>query len=119
MKRPAEISLVLVPLLVIACGGHTTAPDPCLPATYNAPACQYAVDHQGYYHDGTWYPHVYSHPFFFYSGGYSSFIAGGGRPSAIDGSHFSPSGAVSGGTTRGGFGSSGGARAAGSAGAGE
>jgi len=115
MKRPVEIPLVLVPLLVIACSGHQ-APDPCLPASYSAAACQYAVDHQGYYHDGAWYPHVYAQPFFFYSGGYSSFIAGGGRVNAIDGARYAPSAAVGSGTTRGGFGSSGSAHASGSAG---
>ena len=118
MRRPVEISLVLVPLLVVACSGHQ-APDPCLPANYNAPACQYAVDHQGYYRDGAWFPHVYSHPFFFYSGGFASYIAGGGRVNAIDGARYSPSAAVSGGTTRGGFGSSGAVHASGSSGAGE
>ena len=118
MNRPVVISLVLVPLLVVACSGQQ-APDPCLPATYNAPACQYAVDHRGYYHDGAWYPHVYSHPFFFYSGGFASFLAAGGRVNAIDGAHYSPSAAVSGGTTRGGFGTSGAAHASGSSGAGE
>ena len=117
MKRPVEISLVLVPLLVIACSGQH-APDPCLPANYNAPACQYAVDHQGYYRDGAWFPHVYSHPFFFYAGGYSTYIAGGGRVNAIDGARYAPSAAVSGGTTRGGFGSSGSVHASGSLGAG-
>jgi hypothetical protein len=117
MKRPVEISLVLVPLLVVACSGQK-APDPCLPATYSASACQYAVDHQGYYRDGVWFPHVYSHPFFFYSGGYSSYIAGGGRVNAINGARYSPTAAVSGGTTRGGFGSSGGVHASGSMGAG-
>ena len=117
MKRPAEISLILVPLLAVACTNQAVAPDPCLAQSYNAPACQYAVDHRGYYNDGIWYPHIYSHPFFYYGGMYSTFIAGGGRPSVIDGSHYAP--AVGAGTTRGGFGTSGAIHASGASGAGE
>jgi hypothetical protein len=98
MKRPAEISLFLVPLVAAACMNHP-APDPCLPQSYVATACEYAVQHQGYFSDGVWYPQVYSHPYLFYSGGYSTFISSGGRPAAIDAGHYAP-------TSRGGFGGS-------------
>lgn len=78
MKRSATVTLALVPALAAATCG-TNAPDPCEPVTYNAQACQYAVDHQGYYHGGQWYSHGYSHPFFYYGQGYSSFLSRGGR----------------------------------------
>jgi hypothetical protein len=118
MKRSATVTLTLVPALVAATCG-TDRPDPCVPATYNAEACQYAVDHRGYYHNGMWIGHSYARPFLFYSNGYSSYVAGGGQARSVPPGAFAvPPGAGVGGagsgvrgaagatsgTTRGGFG---------------
>lgn len=78
MKRSATVTLALVPALAAATCG-TNAPDPCEPVTYNAQACQYAVDHHGYYHNGEWHERGYSHPFLFYGLAYSTFLSRGGR----------------------------------------
>jgi hypothetical protein len=122
MRRSATVTLTLVPALVAAtCGSDR--PDPCVPATYNAEACQYAVDHQGYYHNGMWIGHSYARPFLFYSNGYSSYVAGGGQLRSLPSAAFAvpPAGtpgaagagsasgsrgsaSATGGTTRGGFG---------------
>src|ERR1700687_2320955 len=121
MKRSARVTLPLVPARVAAtCGSDR--PDPCVPATYNAEACQYAVDHRGYYHNGMWIGHSYARPCLFYSNGYSSYVAGGGQVRSLAPGAFAvpPGGGVggavgtgsgvrgaagaTGGTTRGGFG---------------
>jgi len=127
MKKSTIVTLGFVPALAaVACGHSPPPPDPCAPVTYSAEACQYAVDHQGYYHDGTFYRHSYGYPFFYYSNGYSSFLSGGGRPLPVAAEHFSPnfrgtsagagggaSAGVSSGTVRGGFGGTGAAHAGG------
>ena len=110
MKRSTAVTLTLVPAFAAACNNTPPAPDPCLPASYSAQACQYAVDHRGYYHDGYWVPHVYGYPYIFYSGGYNTYIVRGGRPSLISSGSYSPSLARVSPTMRGGFGSSGAAR---------
>jgi hypothetical protein len=115
VKRSATVTLTLVPALVAAtCSGDR--PDPCEPRTYSAEACQYAVDHQGYYHNGSWIGHSYGRPFIFYSNGYSNYVAGGGQVRSIPSRAFAvPAGgrgsAIGGGsrtagsaTARGGFG---------------
>lgn len=120
MKRSGAVTLTLIPAVVAATCG-TERPDPCVPATYSAEACQYAVDHQGYYHNGLWIAHGYSRPFLFYSNGYSNYVAGGGQVRALGSQAFAvpaggrgigagpgAAGARAGGgasaTTRGGFG---------------
>ena len=112
MKRSTTVTLTLVPAFAAACNSTPPAPDPCLPASYSAVACQYAVDHRGYYHDGYWVPHVYGYPYLFYSGGYNTYILRGGQPSLISSGLYSPSLARVSPTMRGGFGSSGAARSA-------
>ena len=132
MKRSSAVTLTLVPALVAATCG-TDRPDPCVPATYNAEACQYAVDHRGYYHNGMWIGHSYARPFLFYSNGYSSYLAGGGQVRSLPSGAFAvpPGAGTSGvgaggargtggaaaatGTTRGGFGSTGAAHGSSSA----
>ncbi len=112
MKRSTAVTLTLVPAFAAACNSTPPAPDPCLPASYSAEACQYAIDHRGYYHDGYWVPHVYGYPYIFYSGGYNTYILRGGRPGLISSGRYSPSLARVTPTMRGGFGSSGAARSA-------
>ena len=115
VKRSSTIVLTLVPAFAAACGGATTPPDPCLPQYYAAAACEYAVEHRGYYYGGMWYPHVYAQPFFFYNNAYTGYVARGGRVMPVEAGRYSPSlagsRAAGGTTTRGGFGSSGAARA--------
>ena len=130
MKRSAVVTLTVLPALAAAACG-SDAPDPCALATYNATACQYAVDHGGYYHTGRWIPHMYGSPFIFYSNGYQNYVAGGGRVIARPDQVYAvpvgaspptvttPSGAgtaggnaLGAGTTRGGFGGIGGGHSA-------
>ncbi len=125
MKKSAAIHLGFVPALAaMACGNSPPPPDPCAAVTYSAQACQYAIDHQGYYHDGTFYRHSYGFPFIYYNNGYSRFLGGGGVATPIPAERFSPTfrggsssggaGAIGGaGTVRGGFGTSGAAHASG------
>ncbi len=116
MKRSTAVPLTIVSALasvVGACGPSQPAIDPCEAATFNQPACEYAIEHQGYYYNGTWYPHVYGHPFLYYSQGYGSYIAGGGRVRSIAPGSFEPRAGV----VRGGFGGIGEAHSAASAGA--
>lgn len=119
MKRSRNVVLGLVPSLVAVACGHTPPPDPCEPSFYSAEACQYAIEHRGYYHDGVFFPHVYPYPMLYYNSGYSTYLSRGGRPTAIGAEHYSPTyrggGAIGGsaGTVRGGFGGSGAAHASG------
>ena len=80
--------LRLVPALaaVVSCNNGpqvVSGVDPCLPQVYNEAACQYAVQHNGYYYGGTWYRHVYSMPFLYYHNGYSGYVRSGGRVRAL------------------------------------
>ena len=101
MKRSAAVTLTLVPAIVAATCGMER-PDPCVPVTYNADACQYAVDHQGYYHNGSWIAHGYARPFIFYSNGYSNYLAGGGQVRALGSQTFAvPAGGRAGGVAQG------------------
>jgi hypothetical protein len=121
LKRSSAVPLTLVPALAALAGCGPSGPatisgvDPCLPQIYNEAACQYSVQHQGYYYGGNWYHHVYAMPFLFYNNGYSGYVRSGGVVRSLSPSTYSPriGGAVSGGRTtvvRGGFGSIGGAR---------
>jgi hypothetical protein len=120
IKRSTAVPLSLVPALasLVACGPSAPAVaagvDPCLPQTYQQAACEYAVEHRGYYYGGSWYPHVYSHPALFYYNGYSGFVGSGGRVRAISPGNYSPSlGGSSAGRSsvvRGGFGGIGSSR---------
>ena len=111
-KRSSAVPLTLVPALAALVGCGPSLPsagetDPCLPATYQKQFCESAVQHQGYYYGGAWYPHVYANPALFYYNGYSRYVSSGGQvrlqsPSAYD----ARAGGATGRTTvvRGGFG---------------
>ncbi len=113
-KRSSTVTLSLVPVLasIVSCGPSGPAVvsgvDPCLPQVYNNVACQYAVQHQGYYYGGMWYRHVYAMPFLYYNNGYGGYVRSGGSVRALSpGAYSSPSlGGSPGRTTvvRGGFG---------------
>jgi hypothetical protein len=114
MKSSRTVHLVAVPLLAACAPSGQLAErprDPCVPSSYDAPACQSAVTQHGYYYNGLFYPHFYGNSYLFYQSGYSGYIAAGGRSAAIEPSHFSPS--FNSGTVRGGFGGSAEAHASG------
>jgi uncharacterized membrane protein YgcG len=92
---------------LVGCGPDTpqTGVDPCLPASYQQQACEYAVANKGYYNQGTWFPHVYPYAPLFYYNGYSRYVASGGRPRALPMSAYTP--APNGARGRSGFSSSG------------
>jgi hypothetical protein len=131
MKRSSAVPLVLVPALaaITGCGPDAPPPqagvDPCLPASYQQQACEYAVANKGYYNQGVWFPHVYPYAPLFYYNGYSRYVASGGRARALPMSSYTPgasgaragSGFSPGRTTvvRGGFGGIGGSRGFGGA----
>ena len=95
-KRSSAVPLSIVPALaaVVGCGPSgpqvVSGVDPCLPQVYNEAACQYAVQHNGYYYGGTWYRHAYTMPFLFYHNGYSGYVRSGGRVRALSASSYAP-----------------------------
>ena len=111
-KRSSVVPLTLVPALAATVGCGPSQPsageaDPCLPASYQRQFCETAVQHQGYYYGGAWYPHVYANPALFYYNGYSRYVSSGGQVRVLSPSAYeSHAGAPMGRTTvvRGGFG---------------
>lgn len=93
-RRSSAVPLALVPALaaLVGCTPDTpqTGVDPCLPATYQQQACDYAVANKGYYNQGTWFPHVYPYAPLFYYNGYSRYLAAGGRARALPMSAYTP-----------------------------
>lgn len=89
LKSSSSVPLALVPALAATMGCGSDGPktisgvDPCLPQVYQEALCQTAVKQQGYYHQGTWYHHVYAMPFLFYHNGYSGYVRSGGRVRAL------------------------------------
>lgn len=122
IKRSRAVPLALVPALAAAVGCGPSQPsaaeaDPCLPDSYQQPMCETAVQRQGYYYGGAWYPHVYAYPALMYYNGYSRYVGSGGRVRVLSPSAYEPgaAGRMSGSgarttTVRGGFGGIGGAR---------
>ena len=96
MKRSTKVEIALVAGLAMSgCGRR--AYDPCAPQTFNDLACQEAVNHNGYYYGGHWYPHTYVGGYSSYYNGYYSYVRGGGRVTQIAPSQWSrPSGAAAG-----------------------
>ena len=114
LKRSSAVPLSLVPAIaaIVSCSPSGPAivsgVDPCLPQVYQAAACAYSVQHQGYYYGGMWYHHVYAMPYLYYYNGYSGYVRSGGTVRALSPSSYSPgAGASSARSTvvRGGFGS--------------
>ena len=95
-KRSAAVPLSLVSALAAAVGCGPSHPavaggvDPCLSPTYQQGACEYAVQHQGYYYGGSWYPHIYSQPALFYYNGYSHYVGSGGSVRVISPGSYAP-----------------------------
>lgn len=82
MKKSTSIQLFFVNTIVIGVSGCDSEPpavDPCNTTTFNAPACESAVQNKGYNYHGAWIPMVYPSPYLFYYAGYTRLV-GAGRP---------------------------------------
>jgi hypothetical protein len=64
--------------------------DPCEPSTFSQAACETAVTNRGYYHNGTWFPHVYAYGAMYYLTRHNSYVAGGGRVRTMSPTVYSP-----------------------------
>jgi hypothetical protein len=118
VKKSAKVTLTVVAAVGLASCGRGRR-DPCQAQSFNEMACQDAVRSGGYYWGGSWYPMVYHYPYPYYYDSYHGYVSHGGRVyGAPSGSYSRPSGASSsapssGGTVRGGFGSTGASHGAG------
>ena len=83
MKKSRTIQLTLLHSVVLgaatACSDHQPVVDPCNTHTFNAPACQMAIQQHGYYYGGSFVPLMYAYPFLYYRGNANSYLAGGGH----------------------------------------
>jgi hypothetical protein len=119
-RRSGAVPLSLVPALaalvsVSACSSRKPL-DPCEPASFSQPVCENAVANRGYWHSGTWYPHVYPFAAMYYLTRHNDYVRGGGRVRSISPTVYSPRVASPSrpGVIRGGFGGIGSGRVAGS-----
>jgi hypothetical protein len=119
MKKSTQVTLTIVAAVGLASCGRGRR-DPCQAESFNELACQDAVRSGGYYWGGSWYPMVYHYPYPYYYDSYHTYVRRGGRVYAAPaGSYGRPGGAgvsapSSGGTVRGGFGSTGSSHSSGS-----
>jgi hypothetical protein len=100
----------------MAARGQQT-PDPCDAVTFNIKACKTAVQHKGYCAGSTWVPTIYQERYPYYYDSYQAYLATGGVITAAEtGNCRSPHSGFFGmhGVSRGGFGSTGAGRHAGS-----
>jgi hypothetical protein len=106
MKRSSKVTLTVVASMgLVACSRHY---DPCEARYFDATSCADAVRGGGYYYGGTWYPMTYRYPYPYYYDSYRSHLSRGGAVRAAPpGAYGHPgvSSPSSGGTVRGGFGS--------------
>jgi hypothetical protein len=80
MKKSTRIQLFFVNSIVLGVAGCDSEPppvDPCNTATFNAPACEVAVQDRGYHYHGAWVPMVYPSPYLFYYSGYTRALSAG------------------------------------------
>ena len=80
MKKSTGIQLFFVNSIVVGLSGCDSEPpavDPCNTATFNAPACEVAVQGGGYRYHGAWVPMVYPSPYLFYYSGYTRALNAG------------------------------------------
>jgi hypothetical protein len=126
MKKSSKVTLTIVAAVGLASCSRRR--DPCEPAYFNEAACQEAVSNGGYYWGGSWYPTVYHYRYPYYYDHYNRYRSSGGmvysspattyaRPAGRTFGTGGGSGASSpstGGTVRGGFGSTGASHGSGS-----
>lgn len=109
MKRSSQVTLTVVAAMGLAACARRY--DPCEAQYFNAAACSDAVQAGGYYWNGSWAPMRYHYPYPYYYDAYRTHLSHGGSVTAAPGKVYGhPSGAsapASGGTVRGGFGSTG------------
>lgn len=82
MKKSTSIKLLFVNSIVLGVSGCDSEPppvDPCNTSTFNAQACEVAVQNKGYNYHGAWVPMVYPSPYLFYYAGFTRAL-GAGRP---------------------------------------
>lgn len=103
MKRSSKVTLTVVAVMGLAACSRRR--DPCESSYFDATACEDAVRSGGYYWRGSWFPMTYSYPYPYYYDAYRTHVSRGGKVfGSPSGSYAKPS---AGGTTRGGFGSTG------------
>jgi hypothetical protein len=112
MKRSSKVTLTVVAAMgLVSCSRRH---DPCEPSYFDQMACSDAVRSGGYYWRGGWVPMTYSYPYPYYYDSYRTHVQRGGKVFGTGGAFARPSGAPSsGGTVRGGFGSTGAGHGAG------
>jgi hypothetical protein len=104
MKRSSQVTLTVVAAMgLVACSRRY---DPCEARYFDATACADAVRGGGYYWRGSWYPMTYHYPYPYYFDAYRTHVSRGGSVLAAPAGSYGRPGA-SGGTVRGGFGSTG------------
>jgi hypothetical protein len=86
---PLSLVPALATLVGAACSRSKPA-DPCEPSTFSQTACETAVTNRGYYHNGTWFPHVYAYGAMYYLTRHNSYVAGGGRVRTMSPTVYSP-----------------------------
>ena len=94
MKKSTGIQLFFVNSIVVGLSGCDSEPppvDPCNTATFNAPACEVAVQNRGYNYHGGWVPMVYPSPYLFYYSGYTRALSAGLPVYSAPASAYSPS----------------------------
>ena len=108
MKRSSQVTLTVVAAMgLVACSRRY---DPCEARYFDAAACADAVRGGGYYWHGSWYPMTYHYPYPYYYDAYRTHVSRGGSVLAAPAGSYGRPGATapsSGGTVRGGFGSTG------------
>ncbi len=80
MKKSTSIQLFFMNSIVLGVAGCDSEPppvDPCNTSTFNAPACEVAVQNRGYHYHGAWVPMVYPSPYLFYYSGYTRALSAG------------------------------------------
>jgi hypothetical protein len=102
LKKSARVILTVAAAMGVAARGQQGA-DPCLASTFNAQVCKVAIRHKGYCSGGAFVKTAYAQPYPYYYDSYSTFVAGGGLAAQPESC-----------SARGGFGSHGATRRAGS-----
>jgi hypothetical protein len=121
VKKSARVVLTVAAAMSMSVRGQQPvdlqAADPCASATFNGNACQVAVRHQGYCEGSTWVNMTYQQRYPYYYDSYQTYLAAGGvATAAVVGNCRFPRAGLFGAllVPRGGFGSIGAGRHAGS-----
>lgn len=102
LKKSAKVVLTIAAAMGVAARAQQSG-NPCSASTFNAQVCKVAIQHKGYCSGGAFVKTAYQQPYPFYYNSYSTFVSGGGLAAEPESC-----------ATRGGFGSHGAERQAGS-----